>query len=379
MDIIKKIFKRRPKGESIKKEILSQSYLKHSNEFIFYKDNIIEKVLIPLIIIDKNGYVKAFNNLAKNHFFLHLNEKITNQIRVPEFSDNLKKIMKKKKLKVSFNFMKPGSIVKYFQVECQSINIYKMPIINYPLNKGYIISIIDNTQTVKLEKFKSEFIGNLSHELKTPLAVILGIAETFMYQKRLPVKDKNKFLTTLINETNKMKDLVNDLLKLAKIEMEEHIKPRKSVSLNKIINNSVNKFSNKAKKRRIKIKLSQNKKNLFIKGNENQLEQLFDNLIDNSIKYGKYKSKLNININLAKKRDMLSVKIIDESKGIPKQFLQRITERFYRLEETKKIEGTGLGLSIAKHIAAKHNAKFNISSIRNKGSTFEIIFPYIST
>ena len=76
---------------------------------------------------------------------------------------------------------------------------------------------------------------------------------------------------------------------------------------------------------------------------------------------------------------MLSVKIIDESKGIPKQFLQRITERFYRLEETKKIEGTGLGLSIAKHIAAKHNAKFNISSIRNKGSTFEIIFPYIST
>jgi len=284
--------------------------------------------------------------------------------------------MKKKNLKVSFNFMKPGAIVKYFQVECHPIDIYKMPIINYPLNKGYIISIIDNTQTVKLEKFKSEFIGNLSHELKTPLAVILGIAETFKYQKRLPVKDKNKFLTTLIKETNNMKDLVDNLLKLAKIEMEEHIKPRNSVSLDKIINNSIEKFLNKAKEKKIKIKLNQNKKKLFVKGNNNQLEQLFDNLIDNSIKYGNYQSKLNINVNLAKKRDVLSVKIIDQSKGIPKQFLQRITERFYRLEETKQIEGTGLGLSIVKHIAAKHNAKFNINSIRNKGSTFEIIFPY---
>ena len=248
MNIIKRFFKRPSKNLKQKKVIHESFYKKHSDEFIFFKQNIIDKISISLVIIDDKGLVIAFNSLAKTNFLLHLNEKITNQIRVPKFAKNLKKIQNKKNFKTNFNFENPGLLRKHFNVAFYPIDIYKMPIINYPFNKGYIISFVNNSQVIKLEKFKSEFIANLSHELKTPIAVILGIVETFLYQKRMPSKDKKFFLATLLKETNKMSDLVNDLLKLAKIEMEEHITPRNSISLDKILKQSVTKFLLQAKK-----------------------------------------------------------------------------------------------------------------------------------
>ena len=106
------------------------------------------------------------------------------------------------------------------------------------------------------------------------------------------------------------------------------------------------------------------------------MHQLFENLIDNSIKYSNFNSQIKINIQLNKKIKKIFIIINDESPGIPDKLIPRVTERFYRLETTQKIEGTGLGLSIVKHIANKHRAGFKITSILGKGSSLKLSFPF---
>ena len=216
----------------------------------------------------------------------------------------------------------------------------------------------------------------MSHELKTPLAIIFGIVETLMYQKKITAKENKKFLTTLNHETKRMQNIVEDLLSLSKIEIDEHILPKNKIKIQEIVKTVINSFLLKAKKKKIKIKFITPKEIPSIKGDDHQLHQLFENLIDNSIKYSNLNSQIQINIELNKKIKKIFIIINDESPGIPEKFIPRITERFYRLETTKKIEGTGLGLSIAKHIANKHRAGFEITSILDKGSSFKLSFSF---
>ena len=324
---------------------------------------LLEKLPIPVAVINKKKIIRGFNTLAKEEFGLKSNFNITHIIRNPIFVNSVNVAIKK-------------NVKKFFSLEYESVLKKNFNVYVSSFGDNFLVSFVDTTQVYKLEKLKTDFIGNISHALKTPLAIILGIVETFIHQKRLSVKEKEGFLKTLNLETISMKNIVENLLRLSKIEMEEDILPKNKLNIYEIVKSVVDSFLLKAKKRKIKINLSAPKVIPFIKGDKSQLHQLFENLIDNSIKYSNLNSQIKINIQLNKKIKKIFIIINDESPGIPDKLIPRVTERFYRLETTQKIEGTGLGLSIVKHIANKHRAGFKITSILGKGSSLKLSFPF---
>ena len=332
--------------------------LKHSLNTLF-----LEKMPIHLILINKNKVIKQFNSLAKEEFDLKIGYNLTHIIRNPIFVKNTN-VAITRNVKRFFVLEYDSKVKKHFNV---FINFFE---------NNFLISFIDITETYKLEKFRTDFIGNINHALKTPLAIILGIVETLLYQKKISVKENKSFLNTLNHEGGRLKNIIDDLLNLSKIEKDEHILPKTKIKIQEIIQNVSNSFLLRAKKKKIRLKLKVPKNVPQIKGDSHQLHQLFENLIDNSIKYSNLNSQIQINIKLNKKIKKIFIIINDESIGIPEKFIPRITERFYRLESTKKIEGTGLGLSIVKHIANKHRAGFEITSILDKGSSFKLSFPF---
>ena len=246
------------------------------------------------------------------------------------------------------------------------------------------------TPLKNIEKVRSSFIANVSHELKTPLATIMGFLETIRGPAKDDQKSMSKFLGIMDKETIRMKRLIDDLIVVSKIESDEHIHPTKKVNLLKIIDNVAESLKEYAMKKNIKIRFNhQLSEGLFVLGNEDELVQVFTNIIDNSIKYGKINSSIDIKAEEVKEQTdqsedkklfpqiILKISVKDESDGIHAKHLSRLTERFYRVDaaRSKEIGGTGLGLTIVKHILNKHRGHLDIKSEINQGSTFTVELP----
>ena len=218
----------------------------------------------------------------------------------------------------------------------------------------------------------------------------MGFLETIRGPAKDDKKSMSKFLDIMDKETIRMKRLIDDLLVVSKIESDEHIHPTKKVNLIKTLNNVIESLKEYALKKNIQIRTNyQLNENLSVLGNEDELVQVFTNIIDNSIKYGKINSSIDIKAEEVKEQTdqsedkklfpqiLLKFSVIDESDGIHAKHLSRLTERFYRVDaaRSKEIGGTGLGLTIVKHILNKHRGHLDIKSEINQGSTFTVELP----
>ena len=179
----------------------------------------------------------------------------------------------------------------------------------------------------------------------------------------------------MMEQTERMENLINDLLSLSKIELQEHIRPTVEVDLKEIITHVIKLNLELVKKKKIKIENNITEDVYKISGDRNRLIEIFTNLIDNACKYSEADTV--IKISLVKKEDTFLFSIKDQGVGIPKQYLSRITERFFRVDpaRSKEAGGTGLGLAIVKHIVNQHRATMDIISNDEKGTEFTIEFP----
>ena len=336
---------------------------KNKSDSVLSDIKLVNVIDTPFIVLKANNSISFINNAAKTKFKLNNYSNIFHNFRRPEFRDNIVKFRK-------MNKDSHGFLLELFNVPLTMFFEVKM----YKLHSGNILlSFIDITRIQKLENIRSDFIGNVSHELKTPLSTIMNIIELFHDQKSMQTNEQKKFLDILKKESGKMKLIIEDLLQLTKIETDSNKKIIKTVDLNKIIKDSIQSISTTAKKNGIKIKFKKIQI-ANIKGDKNQLHQMFVNILDNSIKYSQKNSDVFIQLRNTENRYILSFK--DKGKGIPHTLIPRITERFYRVPSNKieNIEGTGLGLAIVKHIALRHNAKLNITSKVGVGTNIKIIF-----
>ncbi|MCH2541005.1 MAG: ATP-binding protein [Alphaproteobacteria bacterium] len=336
---------------------------KNKSDSVLSDIKLVNVIDTPFIVLKANNSISFINNAAKTKFKLNNYSNIFHNFRRPEFRDNIVKFRK-------MNKDSHGFLLELFNVPLTMFFEVKM----YKLHSGNILlSFIDITRIQKLENIRSDFIGNVSHELKTPLSTIMNIIELFHDQKSMQTNEQKKFLDILKKESGKMKLIIEDLLQLTKIETDSNKKIIKTVDLNKIIKDSIQSISTTAKKNGIKIKFKKIQI-ANIKGDKNQLHQMFVNILDNSIKYSQKNSDVFIQLRNTENRYILSFK--DKGKGIPHTLIPRITERFYRVPSNKieNIEGTGLGLAIVKHIALRHDAKLNITSKVGVGTNIEIIF-----
>lgn len=257
--------------------------------------------------------------------------------------------------------------IKLFHPIERELRVKKSPIINYLNNSiGIVITVQDITDIKRLENMRSEFVANVSHELKTPLTSIKGFSETLRYVD--DSETKNKFLDIIDKESERLTNLINDILILSNIE-NIHKMESEYFNPGDVIENVLDMVKSQAYKKSIIIKYN-DCFNSEILGSKDKFHQLAVNLIENAIKYSNENGIVKIDLTLEEQYFVFKVK--DNGIGIPKNDIPRIFERFYRVDKSRSTRGTGLGLAIVKHIVKLFNGEISVKSKVGRGSTFTV-------
>lgn len=240
---------------------------------------------------------------------------------------------------------------------------------------GVLLIVEDITQIKKLENVRTDFVSNVTHELKTPLTSIKGFIETLRYGKVEEKEVANKFLDIIDIEVERLSRLIEDILLLSEIESRDE---RETVlcDINKVATDVLELLEYKTSDNdKVKIVYEAPSYIRPFSGNPDRIKELFINLIDNAIKYTEEGV---IKVVCKEKDDNLFILVKDSGIGIPKKDLPRIFERFYRVEKgrSRKMGGTGLGLSIVKHIVQLYDGNIEVKSSIGKGTEFKIVLPY---
>ena len=241
---------------------------------------------------------------------------------------------------------------------------------------GALIVLNDITRLKKLENIRRDFVANVSHEIKTPITAIKGFVETLRDGNVASGEDRQRFLGIISNHVNRLEAIINDLLKLSRIEKDsesEGIEFDNEKIVN-VLKRAIEICNPAAYEKDIKIKLECDEK-LEAKINSSLIEQAIVNLLDNAIKYSDNGKNILIKGLIADNK--VEILVVDEGKGIAKEHLPRLFERFYRVDKarSRKLGGTGLGLAIVKHIIQAHAGVVTVESTPGKGSTFKMIIP----
>jgi two-component system phosphate regulon sensor histidine kinase PhoR len=249
-----------------------------------------------------------------------------------------------------------------------------------------IVALYDLTAIRRAEQLRVDFVANASHELRTPLAVLLGCLDTLQGPAREDAVARERFVEEMRQQANRMSRLVGDLLSLSRIELDEHRRPDETVELAELVRRVVEFMRVRARTDGVKVEVDLPNAPMPVIGDEEQLTQLFQNLIDNAIKYGGKNSTVTVSARevaeglpaeIADTARAYAVAIADEGEGIPEEDLPRLTERFYRVDKARSRElgGTGLGLAIVKHILNRHRGALAIRSTLGEGSVFTAYLP----
>ena len=321
-----------------------------------------------IIILNKFNIITYSNKAAVENFGSNIEGKhIGSEIRIPELLDAIdnNKIDKELK-KIDIELKIP--VFKFYKISIASIK-----------SDHTLVIIRDFTEMRKSQNMRSDFIANASHELRTPLVSLKGFLETITDSAKDDPKSQKKFLEIMKSEANKMEVLIEDLMLLSRIELQEHIRLKDKVDIKEVIENVILLNSKKISEKKINVNLNIKEKERFVIGDKEKLSAVFLNLLDNAIKYsGNSKSvKIESFENTSGLKNYTSISVIDEGFGIAPEDIHRITERFFRTENAKKlkIEGTGLGLAITKHIINQHRGELKITSKFGKGSEFIVSLP----
>ena len=239
--------------------------------------------------------------------------------------------------------------------------------------RGAIGVFFDITKLERLERVRQEFLSNVSHELRTPLTAILAFIETLEDGAIDDEENNRRFLSIIRKNAQRMHTLIDDILELSAIEAGNiAIKPA-PVALNHVVADVFTAVAGKADARRITLR-NEVEKEVRVNADEHRLEQMLTNLVDNAIKFNRDSGSVTIR-HEAGSDDVILV--ADTGEGIPAEHLERLFERFYRVDKARSREmgGTGLGLAIVKHLARAHGGEVTVQSKLGEGSTFTIKLP----
>lgn len=231
-----------------------------------------------------------------------------------------------------------------------------------------LVLCTDVSEWRRLERMRSEFVANVSHELKTPIAAIRGFAETLL-DGDVDETTQSSFLRTIYDESARMGNLVADLLELSKLEGAEHTIQPGRVVLREVVDRALQRLQPEAEKHEIDL-AAEPFDDVTVWGNEDRLLQVFLNLLANAIYYTPAGGKVTVSIDVL--IDRVKVHVTDTGIGIPADHRERVFERFYRVDRARSRAsgGTGLGLAIVKHIVSAHGGEVGVSSEQGQGSDF---------
>jgi len=260
-------------------------------------------------------------------------------------------------------------------VEAVILNVSVSAVHGYPQEDKTMIVFHDVTRLKKLEKVKEDFVANVTHEIRTPLTAIIGYLETIKNGAIGNIDETKKFVDIILNQAERLNRLVEDLLTLSHIELKELKFNFENVSINAAITNVISLVEAKAKEKKITIHNNVRENFPMIRADKDKLTQIFVNILDNAVKFTPESGRITI---VAKEADAYTaVSISDTGIGVPRDEIQRLGERFYRVDRSRSrdLGGTGLGLSIVKHLMIAHGGRMEIESELGRGTTVFLLFP----
>lgn len=336
----------------------------------------------PLFMVSKDGIIIGSNLSARKLFNEDINSKdIISYINNEKFKHSLTKVLEgfSRKEELSLNLSKIKNSPKFF------IQISTLPW----FTKGDIVAVVsfyDLSKALQLEKSQQDFVANASHELRTPLSVISGFIETLLTTAKDDEKAREKFLHICLDQTSYMTALIENLLSLSKIELTLNTPLTEKINTSTIIKELKSAQEIKLKQNNLKIKTSLSRTPNII-GDKSQITQVLQNLMDNSIKYAHPSTTITISSQKVssipphryyetKDGEALKISIKNHSNTIPPEEIERLTERFYRLQSHKNqnIKGTGLGLAIVSQILKRHLGNMTVTS-KDDITEFSIYLP----
>ena len=237
-----------------------------------------------------------------------------------------------------------------------------------------LLVIFDGTMSLSVDRIRSEFVANVSHELRSPLTALVGFIETLQDGAINDGESSDHFLAIMQNEAGRMQRLIDDLLSLSRVEAEEHRPPNDAVALIAMLDELASSMRDAALKSGKTLTISVADEladsHLLVRGERDELRQVFQNLVENAMRYGTPETDIAVKVSVGRlasgqsRENLLRVQIINLGDTIAPEHLARLTERFYRIDKgrSRQFGGTGLGLAIVKHIVNRHRGRLRISS-----------------
>ncbi|MFC5735283.1 two-component system histidine kinase PnpS [Cytobacillus gottheilii] len=336
-------------------------------------ETLIENMGSGLVLIDSKGYINLINRSykeifeAKSSFYLHKlyydvmnNNELTSMVEEVFMTEH----------KVRKQLMIPVGI------ERKHFDVSGVPIIGTNnVWKGVLLVFHDITELKKLEQMRKDFVANVSHELKTPITSIKGFSETLLDGAMEDKQALTDFLKIILQESDRLQSLIQDLLDLSKIEQQGFSLSKEIFDIQVMMKEVLAIMHGKLEEKDISLFFERQEAAVLMEGDPSRLKQVIINLLSNAISYTPQGGRVSLSVSEGPKK--VHVKVQDTGIGIDQEEIPRIFERFYRVDKARSRNsgGTGLGLAIVKHIVEAHKGKISVTSDVGEGTAFHIELP----
>lgn len=367
-------------------------------------DTIVSQLPTPVLVVGPGGRIEQANPAARD--FLGLGAEgaqLSAVLRQPKVLESISGALRGET-------QKPVEYSTFAPMESH-IRAHVIPLKTGqegPFPWRALLVMADETSIKRADRMRADFLANASHELRTPLASLAGFIETLRGHAREDIGARDKFLSIMHDQTERMRRLIDDLLSLSRVEMDEHLPPNDEVDIAAIARDTVDVLGPIAREKGIVIEADAAERTLVV-GQRDQLIEVAQNLVENAIKYSGSGSRVVIEVRSGLTRDQAEhsshalgnkaarvtialpagssasatlrrfavMRVRDAGVGIERRHLPRLSERFYRVDGQKSgpKEGTGLGLAIVKHIVSRHRGGFIVESAQGEGSVFSVFLP----
>ena len=333
----------------------------------------------PVLLLDQRRRVMAANRAADELLGngVH-NRDICLALRQPEAQDAIKQVVggANSRGETELSFETP--VRRFYQLQVMGVPR------DEALSVSAVVALHEITALKSAENMRADFVANVSHELRSPLSALTGFIETLQTTAKDDEDAQERFLGIMDGEAARMARLIDDLLSLSQIEINEHIRPTAPVSLAAVIAGVTESVQMRASKKGMVIAADIPSDLPRVAGDEDELREVFQNLVENAVKYGANDTPVTISANLLDNHPEtggpgIEISVEDQGDGIESEHLPRLTERFYRIDKgrSRAMGGTGLGLAIVKHIVNRHRGRLFVTSVLGKGSRFCVQLPIL--
>ena len=335
---------------------------------------LLDAMVEGVLVLDENGIIEHANPAVRRQLTLgngYAGRSVLEVVRDPALAQALQQVKQGGRVQ-EFVFTTAGEKPRMFQVNAVTVRDAER------LRTGALVVFHDITDRQRLGEMQRDFVANVSHELRTPLSLVKGAAETLLAGAKDDPVASVRFLNIIDKHADRLTFLIEDLLTVSKLESGQTVFNLQVTELRRVADEALEALQPKVRERGITV-FNEIAPTLQVHADGDRLQQVFSNLVDNAIKYGRPGGRVIVGARSVHE-DIVEAWVADDGQGIPPEARERVFERFFRADKARSRDmgGTGLGLSIVKHLVQSHGGEVRVESELGRGTTFYFTMPRVN-